>query len=45
MSNKDLQKREKQLEIQSYRLGLKRLLLELDKLKEDNIEENRDYYG
>ena len=45
MTNKEIIKREKEIEIQSCKLGLKRLLLELDKLKEDNKEEVRDYYG
>ena len=39
MSNKEFMKREKQIEIESCQLGLKRLLLELDKLKEDTKEE------
>ena len=45
MSNKEIAKREKEIDIQINRLAIKKLLLELDKLKEDNKEESRDYYG
>lgn len=45
MDNKDITKQEKELDIEINKLAIKRLKLELQKLKDDNKKEDFAYFG